>query len=198
MTDRRDTEEARSAVATAVPGDAAERIRVSHARQVEAVRARPGRAVGTAVTTARVTDGLTCEVEEGSYRLVVDLPERLGGNGRGPNPGVYGRTAFASCLAMAYVRWAADNRLPIDRLEVEVEADYDARGELGVEDDVTPAYTRVRYTVRVETDAPEDEVRRVFDYADEKCPYLHVWTDPLDVRRELRISRPATADRGEA
>jgi len=198
MTDGSEAGAGKSTGATAVGDEAAGRIRASHARQVQVLQARPARGIGTAVTTATVTDGLTCEVEEGPYRLVVDMLERFGGNDRGPNPGVYGRTALASCLAMTYVRWAADNHLPIESLEVEVEADYDARGELGVDDDVTPAYTQVRYTVRVETDASEDEVRRVFDYADEKCPYLHVWTDPLDVRRELRVARRALGDRVEA
>lgn len=196
MGDRSDTAEGETGAATAARGDAMERIRASHARRVNVVETRPSSAIGTAVTTARVTDGLSCEVEEGPYRFEVDLPERWGGNDRGPNPGVYGRTALAACLAVSYVRWSADRGLPIEGLEVEVEADYDARGELGVDDDVTPAYTEVRYTVRVETDAPEEDVRRVFDYADEKCPYLHVWADPLDLRRELRVSRPA-ADRGE-
>lgn len=195
MTDPRESDTGEPAATTATPDDRSARIREAHGRRVAIVRARPERAVGTAVTTATVTDGLTCEVEEGPHRLVVDMPERWGGNGRGPNAGVYGRAALASCLAMSYVQWAAARDLPIHRLEVEVAADYDARGELGVDDEVTPAYTQVRYTVRVETDAPEEEVRRVFDHADEKCPYLHVWTDPLDVRRDLRVSRPT--DDGE-
>jgi len=196
MTDRRDVgKDTGSSAATAARDAAAERIRAAHARSVEAVRLRPARAMGTAVARVAVTDGMTCEVVEGPYRLVVDMPERLGGNGRGPNPGVYGRASLGACLAMTYVRWAAENDLPIRRLEVEIEADYDARGELGVDDGVTPAYTQVRYTVAVETDAPEEEVRRVFDYADRTCPYLHVWTDPLDLRRQLRITRPADAER---
>lgn len=195
MTDPREPETRAPTAVTAPSADRTEEIRAAHARRVAIVGARPERAVGTAVTTATVTNGLTCEVEEGPYRLVVDMPERWGGNGRGPNPGVYGRAALASCLAMSYVQWAAAWDLPIDRLEVEVEADYDARGELGVDDDVTPAYTQVRYTVRVETEAPEEEVRRVFDHADEKCPYLHVWSDPLDVRRELEVSPPTAGPR---
>jgi len=167
-------------------GSPDERIRSALRRAVGTLEARPGRALGTARTRIRAVDGLTCEVTDGDWRLTLDLPERWGGNDRGANPGVFGRAALGACLAMAYRRWAAENDLPVRALEIEIEADYDARGELGMAD-VTPAYTQARYIVSVETDAPAEEVRRVFDLAEERCPYLHVWRDPLDVRRELRI-----------
>jgi uncharacterized OsmC-like protein len=166
---------------------AAEKIRAARRRGVRTIELRPSRATGTAVSNIRVTDGMTCEVEEGSWTLRVDLPEKWGGNDRGPNPGVYGRAALGSCLAMTYVRWAAENELPIRSLGVRIEADYDARGELGMAD-VTPAYTQVRYVVEVESDAPADEVRRVFDDAETRCPYLVVWRDPIAMVRDLRIS----------
>lgn len=172
-------------------GSAADRIRTAHGRNVRAIELRPSLATGTAVTRVEMRDGMTCEVEEGPYRLVVDMPEKWGGKDLGPNPGVYGRAALGSCLAIAYVRWAVQHELPIHRLQIEIQADYDARGELGMNDDVTPAYTEVRYVVSVESEAPEEEVRRVFDLADRRCPYLHVWTDPLTVRRDLRVAPPS-------
>lgn len=171
---------------TGVQGPSVQRIRETLDRMRSTVEKRPGRALGTARTRVRVVDGLTCEAEEGDERLTIDLPERWGGNGRGPSPGVLGRSALGACLAMSYLRWAAEHDLPIRSLEIGIEADYDARAELGVGDG-SPAYTAVRYVVTVESDAPAEEVRRVFDLADARCPYLHVWQEPLDVRRELRI-----------
>lgn len=164
-----------------------EHMKTAYQRMVRTVERRPEKARGTAKTRVRVTDGVTCEVSDGDWELTLDLPERWGGNNAGPNPGVLGRASLGSCLAMAYRRWAAEHGLPIRSLEIEIEADYDARGELGLAD-VTPAYTEVRYTVRVESDAPEAEVRRVFDLAETRCPYLVVWRDPIAMRRDLRIN----------
>ena len=130
--------------------------------------------------------------------LTIAMGEKSGGSGAGPNPGVLGRGALGSCLALGYAMWAYRLEVPLDSLEVDVEADYDARGELGVADDVPPGYTQVRYIVTVASSAPEENVRRVIDTADKYSPYRDVFARAHDVRREVRISTPErqTADNG--
>jgi uncharacterized OsmC-like protein len=172
---------------SSLSGETVERMKAARQRMVKTVEMRPSLARGTAKTRVEVVEGATCRVTDGDWEVVVDLPERWGGNNAGPNPGVFGRASLGSCLAMAYQRWAAENDLSIRSLTIEIEADYDARGELGVAD-VSPGYAEVRYIVSVESDAPEDEVRRVLDLAETRCPYLIVWRDPNVMRRELRIT----------
>lgn len=92
----------------------------------------------------RLKPGLECEVEEGTWKMTVGMSEKSGGTNAGPNPGILGRGALGTCLAIGYAMWAARLGVPIDALEVDVEADYDRRGELGVADDVPPGYTQVR------------------------------------------------------
>jgi uncharacterized OsmC-like protein len=98
-----------------------------------------------------------------------------------------GRGALGSCLALGYAMWAARLGVRLDSLSVEVEADYDSRGELGISDEVPPGYTQVRYTVSVTSDAPEADVRRVLDTADRYSPYRDVFMRANDVRREVTI-----------
>lgn len=162
-------------------------IRAALDRSIGIVERRPSRARGTAKTRVSLDDGLTCQVEDGEWNITLDMPERHGGRNAGPNPGVFGRAALGSCMAMVYMRWAAKAGLPIDRLEVEIEADYDARGELGVAP-ISPAYTAVRATIHVESPAPEHMIRHVFELAEERCPYLQIWENPLPVLRDVRIS----------
>ena len=114
-----------------------------------------------------------------------------GGTNAGPTPGVLGRGALGSCLAVGYGMWAARLGVPIDALEVRVEADFDSRGELGVSDTVPPGYSQVRYFVTVSSRAPEADVRRVIDTADKYSPYRDVFARAHDVRRELTIVAPA-------
>jgi uncharacterized OsmC-like protein len=165
-----------------------EEIRTILERKVKAVTLRPAVGQNTARTTVRLKPGLECEVTEGPWSLTVAMSEKSGGTGAGPNPGVIGRGALGSCLALGYAMWAARLGVRIDALEVEVEADYDSRGELGVADDVPPGYTQVRYLVTVSSPASEEDVRRVIDTADRYSPYRDVFARAHDVRRQLRIS----------
>ena len=105
-----------------------------------------------------------------------------------PDPGVYGRTALGSCLAIGYQFWAAKLGVVFSRLEVDVQADYDSGGYHGVTD-VPPGYSQVRYIVSVDSDAPEADVLNVLDQADAHSPYRDVFTRALDVRREVRVAQ---------
>ena len=165
-------------------------IRTILERNATAVRLRPAVGQNTARTKVRLKPGLECELTEGPWKLTVAMGEKSGGTNAGPNPGVLGRGALASCLALGYGMWAIRLGVPIDSLEVEVEADYDARGELGVSDEIPPGYTQVRYIVTVSSPAPEDDVRRVLDTADRCSPYRDVFARAHDVRREVRITAP--------
>ncbi len=169
--------------------DAQGRIRDAFERNRKALSLRPAIGRGTASTRVRVSDGLSCEVEEGPWKLTVDMSPKHGGNNAGPNPGVLGRAALGSCLAMSYARWAAVMGVPISKLEVEIQADYDARGEYGM-DDVPAGYREVRYVVRIESDAPEEAIQRVVDACEEHTPYLDVFRHPQPVRRIVEIERP--------
>jgi len=149
----------------------------------------PGRARSTAVSRARIEDGLTCHIEEGSWRLVADMSEKAGGAREGPTPGVLGRAAFGSCIAIGFVMEAARAGVPISSIEVEVEADFDNGVLFGVSD--APAgYLEVRYEVSVRSTAPEEDLQRVADAADARSPYFDVFTRAQPVQRSLRVVRP--------
>ena len=166
-----------------------EKIRTAVERARRALRQRESFGRGTARTRARIREGLTCQVEDGKWSFVADLPEKAGGGGEGPDPGVFGRAALASCLAAGYAMWAAYEGVPFTALEVEVEADYDARPEYGV-GDKPPGYEGLRWIVRVESPAPEEEVRELLDAAEARSPFLALFREPQELRREVRINQP--------
>jgi uncharacterized OsmC-like protein len=168
-----------------------ERIRTVSDRNAKALELRPSLGQGVAVTRVRMMDGLACEVEEGAWKFTVDLSEKSGGDNRGPNPGILGRAALGSCLAIGYSMWAARMAIPIDRLEVEVQADYDSRTVYAV-GEVEPGYREVRYIVHVESSAPEQDVVRLLNFVDSHSDYLHVFAKPQRVVREVRFKSTAS------
>jgi uncharacterized OsmC-like protein len=163
-----------------------ERLKELLDRNAKALEMRPGIGRGTAVTKVRLDDGLACEVEDGPWKLRVDMSSKAGGAGSAPNPGVLGRAALGSCLAMNYARMAARKGLPLDSIEVEVQADYDSRYEYGLSGR-NPGYKQVRCVARVASPAPAGEVRQALEEAHEFTTYLSVWQEPQDIRVELDI-----------
>lgn len=154
-------------------------------RNVKVVSARPSVGQGTAKTTARLRPGLECEVTDGPWTMHVGMTEKYGGTGACPNPGSYGRAALASCLTIGYAMWAARLSIHLDRLEVEVQADYDVRGELGASDEVRPGYQAVRYIVTVESPASEAEILKLLDTGDRVSSWLDDIANPVPVSREV-------------
>ena len=78
--------------------------------------------------------------------------------------------------------------MQIDALEVEVQADYDARGELGVSDDVRPGYLAMRYIVTVESPAPAEDIGCAsLDTADRYSSWRDDISNGIPLTREVRI-----------
>jgi len=163
-----------------------ETVRTTIDRSVRALTLRPGTGLKTAVSRIRVHDGTTCDIEEGRWKLVADLSEKGGGNGAGPDPGVLGRAALGSCLAMGYAIWAAVRGVPVSNIEVEIQADFDVGGQYGL-GDAAPGYSEIRYSVVIESPAPEADVMAVIEEADRKSSYLDVFTRPQKLVRDVRI-----------
>src|SRR5438093_33033 len=111
-----------------------QKIKTAIERSSKALLLKPSLGVGTGVSKTRIKHGLTCEIKEGNWTLVADMSESIGGNAKGPTPGVYGRAALGSCLAIGYMMMAAKMNIPVSMLEVEVEADFDDGALLGTSD----------------------------------------------------------------
>jgi uncharacterized OsmC-like protein len=164
-------------------------IKAALERVVKAVEAHPSVGRGTAVTKVTLHPGLACEVEEGPWRFNVGMTEKYGGQNAGPNPGVYGRAALGSCLALGYGIWAARLDIPVRSVTVEVRARYDARGEFGIDDSIRPGYADIVYVVTVDTDAPDADVYRLLDTADRHSSWLDDLRNPVPVSREVHLVR---------
>ena len=166
-----------------------EKIRSAVERSIKALTLKPSIGLGTGKSTTRIKNGLTCEIQEGNWKFFADMPESVGGNAQGPTPGVYGRAALGSCLAIGYMMKAATMNIPITMLEVEVQADYDDGALLGTSN-VAPGYLEVRYTITIESDAAEEDILKMLDDADRHSPYLDVFSNPQNCKREVHIISP--------
>jgi uncharacterized OsmC-like protein len=164
------------------------KIKTAIERSKKALALKPALGKGTGVSKVRITNGLTCEIQEGDWRFMADMPESVGGNSKGPTPGVYGRAALGACLAIGYMMKAAEMDIAISHLEVEVQADYDDGALFGTaEKNIPPGYLEVRYSVKIESDAPEEKIMCMLNDADAHSPYLDVFSRAQKCSRKVNI-----------
>jgi len=136
-----------------------------------AISADPSKARGKSSATARLAEGLKCEVTgPRSERVLTDMPPAMGGSGSAPNPGWLLRAATASCAATVIAMRAAKLGISLSTLEVTVESGSDQRGLLGLDDSVSAGLTAWRTTVRIGGTADPQALRELVAWADAHSP----------------------------
>lgn len=163
-------------------------IKQKFERNQKALQLKPSLGLGTAISKTKIS-GLTCESTEGPWSFTTDMPEQMAGTAAGPTPGVLGRAALGSCLAMGYMLWASKMEIEINSLEVEVQTDYDD-GALLDTSTAFPGYFLVRYVVHIESTASEATIKQLLDKADAHSPYLDVFSRGQNCVRQTKIITP--------
>ena len=150
---------------------------------------------GQGVQNMRIVDhgDGCCKAKDGDDDLVIALGEEDGGKGGTPSPGFYVRAAFGACAAMGYREWAAYFDVPVGRIEVELQTEYDMRGNYGLDENVTANYTACRCIVEIESPAPREKILEVIDHADTNG-FMHcLFAEKTPLEREVRIIEPQAA-----
>jgi uncharacterized OsmC-like protein len=131
-----------------------------------------------------------CEVRRAERVTRVDLPVDEGGTDSGPTPGDLMRASLGACMAMSYRSWAARLGVDLRAVEVDVTCEFDARGQLGIAEDVAIGWERLLLEVRIVSAAPPSDVRRVVEVADRLSPMLANLSPDIARAHALTISPP--------
>ncbi len=156
-------------------------------RAVKVVRLQPTRGQRVYRNIATVGDGVACQVEEAGRSLCLDVGKAVGGDDSGPNPSMLLRSAMSGCVAIGIKQWAARSDVQIDHVEVALETDVDARGQLGVRDDVTPGFQAVRMMITVTSPAAREEIENLVSVSLRYSPLIDVFQNPQPVMHQVEL-----------
>jgi putative redox protein len=157
-----------------------------HAR---VLRRHPSLGKASIHASIKLVGPLACESRRGGRVTHVDLPVDEGGTDCAPTPGDLMRASIGACMAMSYRQWGARLGVDIRSVEVDVTCEIDARGQLGIADDVSVGWERLLLEVRIVTTAPAADVRRVVETADRLSPMLSNLSPAIARAHALTISR---------
>lgn len=127
------------------------------------------------------TNGSRVTPKTRKFMVTADAPPGLGGVDAAPAAVEVLLASVASCLTSGIAANAALFDVPLDALGIELEADIDLRGVFGHDQSVRNGFSDLRYTVTIESSAPEEKVRRCKDTIDRKSPVLDALSTPVKI-----------------
>lgn len=115
------------------------------------------------------------------HQILSDSPPDFAGYDLGPASPEIQLGVLSSCLTHIFLIQAADLRIPLDSLEVEVQADQDPRaGQPGFEH--VPIYPHdITYTVHITSPAGKERIRELHETVERKCPIYNLLINPQSI-----------------
>jgi len=129
-------------------------------RTRNALQKRPSLAQGTYRAKIGPGPGMKIVCQEGPWQATSDLADTLGGEGIDPTPGFFLRAALGTCIGSTLTVEAAALDLDLRDFTIDISADYDSRGEMGINLDLT-AYLNIRCQIIVDCDGDDETLDRL-------------------------------------
>jgi uncharacterized OsmC-like protein len=149
---------------------------------------QPEKAKSKPTVKAR-TDGSQAAMEAGPFSLRSDLPEPIGGTNQAPSPTALLLSALAGCAAV-FIRdtLAPQLGVRVDSVEATAQCEADARGLLGMAG-AEPDLHNIRLDIRVQSPDGENDVQKLYEAWQERCPIYLALTKAMDVSLNMETTR---------
>lgn len=121
------------------------------------------------------------------FCLDVDEPPSLGGTDQGPNPVELVLAALGTCQEIVYAAYSAVLGIPLDSVRVTVRGTLDPRGLFGVAE-VPAGFTDIRCEVELVSPAATEDVTRLTEIVEARCPVLDILSRPVPVRTTIALN----------
>lgn len=119
------------------------------------------------------------DADTGKVRIAIDNPAGIeidigahvsvGGVEDVGCSGDYFLASLAGCYEITLRLVAAASKVTINRLDLRVEGDWDARGTLGMNPDIPVGFTDIRILVNLDADGPEDRLAKLAELTEQYC-----------------------------
>ena len=117
----------------------------------------------------------------------MDEPPVLLGRNQGRNPVEYLLVALSGCLTTTLVAYASAQGIALKSIQSWYEGELDLRGFLGISDEVSPGYQRIRVGFRIDADIPDDRKEELIRLAQRHSPVYNTISRSSPVVLHLEI-----------
>ena len=122
------------------------------------------------IVEAVQVDGFKIEAKSRQHVSIVDQPAAGGGADAGPTPLEYLFISLAGCIATIGQIIAKQQRLPVRKIEVDVEGELDTDIFMGKSSDGRAGFTGIQVRTRIDADMSQAEKEAFLKEIDARCP----------------------------
>lgn len=105
-----------------------------------------------------------------NFKVFADEPPELGGRDGAPSPLEYILVAHGTCLNYMTFFIAKELGIRVRSTEIEVEASLDPAKFAGTDRSVRAGYQNVKVNIKVDTDATPDQLAKLREEVEARCP----------------------------
>lgn len=134
---------------------------------------------------ALVPDALSCRIETGKALVAAGLHPKTGGDGSAACSGDMLLEALCACAGVTMAAVAKAIGVEIRDGRVRAEADFDARGTLGVDRAAPVGLTRITLDFEIDSDADEEQRATLLKLTERYCVILQTLRRGQDVAARL-------------
>lgn len=130
-------------------------------------------ALKTIKASGHMQAGMTIDIQCGSHHVIMDQPKTAGGADLGASPLEVMIATVAGCFGSIGRIVAHQQKLAINAMTFEVEADYDPSGLLGRETDARVGFQEIRLKVDIDAPTLDQAGKQAFlEEVERRCPVM--------------------------
>jgi uncharacterized OsmC-like protein len=127
---------------------------------------------------------------EGGISIDIGAHSSVGGTEDTGCSGDYFLASLAACYEITLRLVAAASRIELHKVALRVEGDWDARGTLGMAQDVPVGFTALRIIVDVDASGPEDRIATLPALTERYCVVSQTLKQPPQVEIRCNLAHP--------
>ena len=119
------------------------------------------------------------------HTFVIDEPKELLGEDTSANPQEYLMGAMNACIVNTYVVAAAMKGVRLEKVEMETEGELDLRGFLGIDKNIIPGYSELKYKVRLKGNGTREQYEEIHKTVVATSPNYYNLSHAIKLNTEL-------------
>jgi uncharacterized OsmC-like protein len=116
-----------------------------------------------------------------TFTMEADHPAVLVGDDNAPLPVEIVLYGLAACIIGGIANIAAARGVKLTEVEASIEGDMDARGILGLSNEVRNGYENIRANFTIKGDAPEEKLRQIVEQSKARSAVFDIITNKVPV-----------------